>query len=69
MYACVCFQVTDAHWAEALASAQAEGKSWREASSATGAGQGCGGCRPYLAQTAVVQEFPLPIIDPVPASA
>lgn len=50
MYVCLCAQVTEAEWQSALSQAVATGGGWREASMATGAGTGCGGCRAFLAE-------------------
>ncbi len=59
VYACVCSQVTDRQWEEALAQAQGD---WLAASVATGAGLNCGSCRVYLQQTSL--EFRLPVLQP-----
>ena len=67
MYVCLCAQVTEAQWAQALSQARSEGKGWREASTETGAGLGCGGCRMFLAQISA-ETVPLPILNPLPAA-
>ena len=67
MYVCVCAGVTDAQWTEALAEASRNGQGWREASYATGAGLGCGGCRPLLAHSPSPVSLDLPVLDLLPA--
>lgn len=49
MYACICAQVTDAQWKQALADQSGD---FQAASCQTGAGTGCGGCRVFLAHLA-----------------
>ena len=62
MYACLCAQVTDQQWNEALAQA---GHDFHTASAQTGAGTGCGGCRLYL----VEQSASLPGLAVLPSMA
>ena len=45
MYVCVCAQVSEAQWKSALEQCEND---WLAASSATGAGLGCGGCRVFI---------------------
>lgn len=69
MYVCMCSAVTESQWNAALAEAQAGGQVGRAAVRAacmsTGAGLGCGGCQPFLAQISV-QSLSLPVLEALP---
>lgn len=56
MYLCICAGVTEKQW---MAEVQASGGNWQEASMKCGAGQGCGGCRHLLAETACTSVLPI----------
>jgi|GEM_PF-1324490 len=45
MFICLCAQLTDSQWWEALEECE---RDWQAASVKTGAGQGCGQCRTFL---------------------
>lgn len=56
MYACICAQVTESEWKRAL---EKSDNDWHRASTLTGAGLGCGGCRVFLAEAARQAARPL----------